>query len=500
MLPKLFIERTDFVTLCIMALVLLLFLFEMYKSLKLNGENIPDSDSGIFGCKQIVRLIKNSQHEMTDGKIEKRKKFGDIYLSRILFYKFVTVWNMEVINEIYKNGIVFPIRTHDTTMNLYAKGLKHSLIGPIKNRKHVKRILSKLFTTSMLKENIAQTIKKQSEILIQQLANESDGLIDVKKMMKRYVFDLFLQFLIGKKDENNINRLALHRLRELLYEKEDDYLFSNIFILCESLFRLATQKFTEAFDISIFDTDLDQCFNKFIKQIKTSKNNLNENTFLKLMLDMHATRELTWKELYGNIQLFNLANDFSHNALTFMICNLALHENIQNKLRENIQEAFKKHGETLSFDWVKEIKYLDMCIHESQRMFPAICFITRCCERDIQINGYNFKRGMHVEIPLYGLGRDTRYWKQPNQFDPDRMKDKEKMKAGVFDPFGRGSQMCLGYKAGKMILRYTICKLLLNYKFFPTENTKKLPLKIEVKKMGFIQPMGSIQLEIQPLK
>lgn len=48
-------------------------------------------------------------------------------------------------------------------------------------------------------------------------------------------------------------------------------------------------------------------------------------------------------------------------TICFTLYELAINKELQNRLRNEIKEVLKKHGE-ISYNSLKEMEYLDMCI------------------------------------------------------------------------------------------------------------------------------------------
>ena len=65
---------------------------------------------------------------------------------------------------------------------------------------------------------------------------------------------------------------------------------------------------------------------------------------------------------------------------------------------------------------------------------------------------------------MWAVGRDERYWKDPNSFNPDRFLDSEgkfeKLKAVESLSFGGGKRRCVGEQLGKIQTFLTFTRLL----------------------------------------
>lgn len=59
------------------------------------------------------------------------------------------------------------------------------------------------------------------------------------------------------------------------------------------------------------------------------------------------------------IMFFSAGNETTSLALSFVLSEIASNKEIQNSLREEIVETFRKHGD-FTYDALQEMKYLDM--------------------------------------------------------------------------------------------------------------------------------------------
>lgn len=89
-------------------------------------------------------------------------------------------------------------------------------------------------------------------------------------------------------------------------------------------------------------------------------NGIRRNDFLQLLVDMMEGEEpLTMLELAANCFLFFVAGfETSSTTMTFALYELSQNPEIQQKLRDEINEALQKHDGKLEYEWVHSLKYL----------------------------------------------------------------------------------------------------------------------------------------------
>jgi cytochrome P450 len=56
------------------------------------------------------------------------------------------------------------------------------------------------------------------------------------------------------------------------------------------------------------------------------------------------------------------------------------------------------------------------------------------------------EKGTKLLVPILGLHHDSKYYPDPERFDPERFSEEEKRKRPKFSylPFGEGPRMCIG--------------------------------------------------------
>ncbi|KAH8241466.1 hypothetical protein KR026_004387 [Drosophila bipectinata] len=181
----------------------------------------------------------------------------------------------------------------------------------------------------------------------------------------------------------------------------------------------------------------------------------------------------------------------------------SLSENIeeQEKLRSEILEALALN-ESISYEQINALPYLDQCFNESLRLVTPIGFFMRICTKDVQIdlgNGksINLEPGISVMVPAYQYHHDDAFYPAASEFRPERFADGAASvfnKRGMFLPFGDGPRICLGMRVGKLTVKTAILNIISNYL---VEQTKKVPLGADTGMGIFLN--GDVELKYTKL-
>ncbi|KOX73627.1 Cytochrome P450 6B1 [Melipona quadrifasciata] len=170
-------------------------------------------------------------------------------------------------------------------------------------------------------------------------------------------------------------------------------------------------------------------------------------------------------------------------TMNFICHDLATNPEIQEKLRKEVRSTIEKHG-GLTFEALKDMTYMNQVISESQRLHSAVGFLPKICSEEFELQGsdgltYRIKPGTEVDISIFGLHTDPKYWENPDVFDPERFNDEreqtiEKM---TFLPFNVGPRICVEMRMALLQMKACLATLLSNYKLELSPRTQ-VPLKL----------------------
>lgn len=173
------------------------------------------------------------------------------------------------------------------------------------------------------------------------------------------------------------------------------------------------------------------------------ENNIERNDFVELLLQMKNKGMLTFKEIAAESFIFYVGGfHTSASLMNFILYELAMNQDVQTKLRNEIVNNLDENDGKLSYDSLNEMKYLDMVVSESLRKYPPINVVTRKCTKEYKIPNSSLvvPKGTQVTIPVYSLQRDPKYFPEPEKFDPERFSDEnvQKIRPFTYLPFGKG--------------------------------------------------------------
>ncbi|XP_049818311.1 cytochrome P450 9e2-like isoform X3 [Aethina tumida] len=184
--------------------------------------------------------------------------------------------------------------------------------------------------------------------------------------------------------------------------------------------------------------------------------------------------------------------------MCFMSYELGVNQEIQDKLREEINETLNDCGGKLTYEALMKMKYLDMVLSESLRKWPSAAGVDRVCTKPYTISPVlpdekplHLKKNDILFLPIFGIHRDPKNYPNPEKFDPERFNDDNKgsIKPYTYLPFGTGPRNCIGSRFAIMETKAVFFHILANFKIVPVEKTV-IPLKICKKNFNLTSENG----------
>ena len=495
----------------IVLLLTVLFLIRFYIHRKwqvLKKQNIPHNPPSIRKLGNLLENIKNPNAIFT-AQIENKKKFGRICGAYDGLHPRVTIYDPDVLKQIFIKEFSSFSRRSNNFRRINGKELNLGVnIISGEHWKRVRNTLSPSFSSSKMKEMfgiidgcIDATLNRLSKIL-----KEKDEQFEAKEVFSRLSLDVICSAAFSTKVNAQTNDGKPPQIIEKAQKAFDFSVFGRPWFLLVILFP-SIERLLELFKFSIFSKETILYFSSLVDrliQTHSSQTEKQRTDLMQLMLQARISdkdvkngisKGLTATEIVGNSMILMLAGfDTTANAMIFLAYNLATHQDVQKKLIQELDDALEDHGK-LTFDVVNKMKYLEMCINESLRLYGIVPINSRFCDKDVTIGDITISKGTRVIAPVYALSHDEEYWDKPYEFNPERMEDMSKIDPIIFQPFGAGPRNCIGMRFAMMEIKLAFCKILQRFSLDVTDDTPEPPLDVVFK--ASVQPKKSFHLKIK---
>ncbi|XP_058242995.1 thromboxane-A synthase isoform X2 [Hemibagrus wyckioides] len=398
--------------------------------------------------------------------------------------------------------------------------------------KRVRSILTPSFSAARMKEMVP-LIHEAAETLLKNLKTyaESEETFNIQRCFGCFSMDVIASVAFGMRvdSQNNPSDPFVHYASKFFaftVFKPIMIIFMAFPFLIGPLHGLMKDK--EGTEMSKFFTS---CIQKLIKQRDELPPSQRRRDFLQMMLDVRSSKEcvsldhfdvvnqadeevvsdgkaesgqksakqqkrmITEDEIIGQAFLFLIAGyESSSNTLSFVSYLLAIHPDCQKKVHRELDDFFSRH-DSVDYTNIQELKYLDMVVCETLRMYPPAFRYARTIEHDCVVNGQFLPKGGTLEIPAGFLHYDPEHWHEPEKFIPERFTPEAKASRHpfVYLPFGAGPRSCVGMRLAQLEIRMALANI---FKAFNVVACQETEVPLSLKSSSTLGPKNGVFVKI----
>ncbi|KAG8819652.1 hypothetical protein FRC19_009628 [Serendipita sp. 401] len=188
------------------------------------------------------------------------------------------------------------------------------------------------------------------------------------------------------------------------------------------------------------------------------------------------------EELVGNVFIFLFGgHETTAHSLAFTLGLLAAHPDVQQKLYESLKELVSEGGSPTYADIVRW-PYGLAVIYEALRLYSPVSVFPKLAAEDSTFVTYSndgdntpilitIPKDTTILIDIAAIHRNPKYWKEPNEFRPERFMGDYNRDA--FFSFGAGPRSCMGKRFSEIEALTFLANLVLKYRFEGTPLNEK---------------------------
>ncbi|VDM59780.1 unnamed protein product [Angiostrongylus costaricensis] len=204
--------------------------------------------------------------------------------------------------------------------------------------------------------------------------------------------------------------------------------------------------------------------------VKAEQNFDNNAEFLKT--GMKITKQLTPGEIPAQCFVLLLAGfETTATSLAYITYLLAKYPAVQQKLQAEIDEYC--HEESIDYETLVNMKYIDCVIKESLRMYPLASIAnSRQCMKSTTLGDVEVKEGEFVLVDTFSIHYDHNLWgEDADKFCPERWLNSSERPLAAFLSFGIGPRQCIGMRLALMEEKLVLAHLLKRFDIVATKDT-----------------------------
>jgi cytochrome P450 len=213
-----------------------------------------------------------------------------------------------------------------------------------------------------------------------------------------------------------------------------------------------------------------------------------QNDLLDMLLETRyedTGEAMSIQQLIDEIKiLFIAGHETTANALTFTLHLLGNHPEVQQKIYAELMAIESATDNVV--EQLQKMTYTNAVLNESMRLYPPAWITDRENIADDNLLGFDIKKGTLIGVSFYELHRNSKYWDNPEAFDPERfLGEQKKQSYQYFYPFGAGPRMCIG-------LGFAMYEMSLTLSYIVKKFTiTSLHQKIDINPLITLKPVGA---------
>ncbi|WP_276301695.1 cytochrome P450 [Halorussus lipolyticus] len=241
-------------------------------------------------------------------------------------------------------------------------------------------------------------------------------------------------------------------------------------------------------------TDLDAMVDELVAERRTQSADSEGDDLLSLLVAAADAEEVGVKpeEVRDQLVTFLFAgHETTATALTYACWLLAGNPDARERLDAELDAVVGDRDPT--FADVPALDYTERFIREALRLYPPIYAIYRQPKEDVLLDGYGITTDTTLQLSIYGIQRDERWWDAPDEFRPERWTDEKQpddRPEYAYFPFGGGPRHCIGMRFAMTELKLVLATLARRVEF--ERVTEELDIS-----MGLTLSPGDVEVRVR---
>ncbi|XP_055613263.1 cytochrome P450 4d2-like [Uranotaenia lowii] len=371
-----------------------------------------------------------------------------------------------------------------------------------------RKIITPAFHFKIL-EQFVEVFDKQSSILAQRLKGEANGkLVNIYPYVTLAALDIICETAMG----TQINAQTDTESPYVKAVTELSYLLANRFVKVwqrsDFLFNLSPDRKRQEKQIKVLHDFTTKIIHARRQELAESGEKVIEGddgvgmkkkmAFLDVLLQATVDGQpLTDKEIQEEVDTFMFeGHDTTTIAIAFTLLLLARNPEVQEKAYNEVINILGSNLETpVSYRDLQDMKYLEMVIKESLRLYPPVPIIGRRFNEPTLLGDKTVPEDSNFNLGIMLMHRDPTLFEDPLRFDPERFNPERTMEQSspyAYIPFSAGPRNCIGQKFATLELKSTISKVLRHFRLTEAGPEPKLVMQLTLK------PAGGVSLAFVP--
>ncbi|KAH8241511.1 hypothetical protein KR026_009256 [Drosophila bipectinata] len=401
--------------------------------------------------------------------------------------------------EVFQSSKLF---TKNVIYDLLRPFLGEGLLTSTDQKWHSRRkTLTPAFHLNVL-QSFFSIFKEESQKLVKILHLNPKKEILLNNIIPQITFNNMCETVLGVKLDDIEGgfqyRQSIHALEEVMLQRiSNPLLYNKVYFYLFGDYRKQVDNLKTAHD---FSSQIIEKRRRLFKRKdlnpKDDIGNPQRYAMLDTLLAAEAEGHIDHQGIRDEVNTFMFAAyDTTSTGIIFALIMLALHEDIQERCFEEVQNLPKDLDGTTMLQF-NELSFLECVIKETLRLFPSAPVIGRKVMEECVVNGLIMPRNTQINLHLYDIMRDPRHFPDPLLFQPDRFlkENSANRHRFAFVPFSAGKRSCMGQKFALLEMKVLLAAILRNFKLLPATQLEDLTFENGI----VLRTQQNVKVTLQP--
>ncbi|XP_077238597.1 cytochrome P450 CYP73A100-like [Tasmannia lanceolata] len=418
------------------------------------------------------------------------QKYGPIFLLRLGARNLVAISDPKLASEVlHTQGVEFGSRPQNVVFDIFTgngQDMVFTIYGD--HWRKMRRIMTVPFFTNKVVQQYREMWEEEMELVVKDLYKDErvrvEGLV-IRKRLQLMLYNIMYRMMF-----------------DFTFESQEDPLFIEA-----TRFNAERSRLAQSFEYNYGDFIpilrpflagyLERCralqskrlafFNNYF--IKNRRKIIAKNgdrhkisCAIDHIIEAERNGEINEKNVLYIVENINVAAiETTLWSMEWAIAELVNHPAVQINLRREISTVLQ--GNPVTESDIPKLPYLQAVVKEILRLHtPIPLLVPHMNLEEAKLNGYTIPKGSKVVVNAWWLANNPAWWKNPDEFRPERFLEEEEGTGAVaggkvdfrYLPFGMGRRSCPGIILALPILGLVIGKLVSNFELYPPEGEEKI--------------------------
>ncbi|XP_042516909.1 cytochrome P450 71B37-like [Macadamia integrifolia] len=191
------------------------------------------------------------------------------------------------------------------------------------------------------------------------------------------------------------------------------------------------------------------------------------DVLLRLQRDQSSRVPITKEHIKGVLKdVFLGSVDSGALSMVWAMTELARNPRVMKKVQDEIRSHVGSKGKVDESD-IESLHFFRATLKENLRLHPpSPLLFARETMSDCKLDGYDIPNKTRIHVDVFAVQRDPRYWKNPDEYIPERFIENPidvNGKSYEYLPFSSGRRICPGITMGLAIVESVVANLLYSF-------------------------------------